>query len=175
MIQRALRLPSLAALAVAVPILAGCASDRVVVDDIGIRYSRAEFSAAADGRDLRTVIQGNPFGTPGFDQAVLGIMNRTYVGPKTNFTGTPGPTAKRDYFVSVVFNPSPDVVPFALCNSAPIPTAAPNPGQITARAAFCITGGEATAVTGYVSNVKGPDDPNFVSMIQHMMLSMFPY
>ncbi|TSD89560.1 hypothetical protein FFK22_006015 [Mycobacterium sp. KBS0706] len=174
MILHRLRLPSLAALAAAVPMLAGCASDRVVVDDIGVRYSRVEFSAAADGRDLRTVIQGNPFGTPGFDQAVLGIMNRTYVGPKTNFTATPGPTAKRDYFVSVVFNPSPDVTPFALCN-APIPTAAPNPGRITARAAFCITGGEATAVTGYVSNVKGPDDPNFVSMIQHMMLAMFPY
>ncbi|MFE0753567.1 hypothetical protein ACFW16_06430 [Inquilinus sp. NPDC058860] len=169
------RLPPLAALALTAPILAGCASDRVVVSDISSRYSRVEFSAAADGRDLRTVIQGNPFGTPGFDQAVTQIMNRTYVGPATRFTTTPGPTAKRDYFVSLVFNPAPDVVPFALCNSAPIPTAAPNPNRITARAAFCITGGEATAVVGYVDNVKGPDDPNFVSMIQHMMLSMFPY
>ncbi|HEY9348548.1 MAG TPA: hypothetical protein VIQ53_24685, partial [Inquilinus sp.] len=71
MILHRLRLLSLASLAVAVPILAGCASDRVVVDDISSRYSRVEFSAAADGRDLRTVIQGNPFGTPGFDQAVL--------------------------------------------------------------------------------------------------------
>ena len=169
------RLPSLAALAAAVPILAGCASDRVVVDDIGIRYSRAEFSAAADGRDLRTVIQGNPFGTPGFDQALLQIMNRTYVGPKTNFTTTPGPTAKRDYFVSLVFNAAPPVVAQALCNSKPVPTAPPNPGRITAQAVFCITGGEATSVLGYVNNVKGPDDPNFISMIQHMMLAMFPY
>ncbi len=175
MIQHALRLLPLAALTLAGPILASCASDRVVVSDIGIRYSRVEFSAAADGRDLRTVVQGNPFGTPGFDQAVLGIMNNTYVGPKTNFTSTPGPTAKRDYFVSLVFNPAPDVVPQVLCSGKPIPTAAPNPGEIRARAAFCITGGEATAVIGYVNDVTGPDDPNFVSMVKHMMLSMFPY
>ncbi|WP_342241549.1 hypothetical protein [Inquilinus sp. OTU3971] len=175
MIQHRFRLPPLAALALAVPILAGCASDRVVVSDIGIRYSRGEFSAAADGRDLRTVIQGNPFGTPDFDQALLRIMNRTYVGPATRFTTTPGPTAKRDYFVSLVFNPAPDVVPQALCSGKPIPTAPPNPSRITARAVFCITGGEATAVIGYVNDVTGPDDPNFVSMIQHMMLAMFPY
>ncbi len=93
MIQHALRFLPLAALA-----LAGCASDRVVVDDIGIRYSRAELPAAADGRDLRTAIQGNPFGTPGFDQAVLGVMNRTYVGPKTNFTGTPRPDGQARLF-----------------------------------------------------------------------------
>ena len=175
MIQR--RLLPLAALALATPVLASCAdTGRVVVSDIGIRYSRVEFSAAADGRDLRTVVQGNPFGTPGFDQAVTKIMNSTYVGPRTNFTTTPGPSAKRDYFVSLVFNPAPDVVPQVLCNDRPIPTAPPQPGgHIQARAVFCITGGEATAVIGYLDGATSADDPHFVSLIKNMMLQLFPY
>jgi len=175
MIQR--RLLPFAALALSAAALAGCAgTDRVVVSDIGVRYSRVEFSAAADGRDLRTVVQGNPFGTPGFDQQVTRIMNATYVGPRTNFTTTPGPTAKRDYFVSLVFNPAPDVVPQVLCSGQPIPTAPPQPGgHIQARAAFCITGGEATAVIGYLDGATSADDPHFVSLVKNMMLKLFPY
>lgn len=163
----------LAHLLPAILALAACSGDRVVVSDIGLRYSRAELGRAADGRDLRTVVQGNPFGAPGFAEAVAGIMTRTGIGVRTRFATAPGPTALPDYFVSVVVNPQPDANPFDLCRQAPF-TTAPAKRPIVVRAAFCITGGEATAVTGYLDDATGPDDPGFVSLVQNLTLRLFP-
>jgi hypothetical protein len=167
----------LATLALAGIGLAACAGGigggRVVVDDISPLYSSVEFSAAADGRDLRTTVQGNPFGAPGFDQAVTQLMTATYVGPKTRFTTTPGPTAKRDYFVSVVVNPQPEVNPFDLC-SRKTWTTAPAQRPIVIRAAFCIAGREASAVSAYLDQATGPNDPKFVSVMQDLTLHLFP-
>jgi len=131
-------------IAVAALVAGGCSSDRVVVEDVNPLYSKVEFSAAADGRDLRTTIQGNPFGTQAFDQAVTRIMTSTPVGPKTRFTTTPGPSANRDYSVALAFNPSPDILASDLCGAQSVTTAA---GQrpIVVRAAFCAAGREASA------------------------------
>ena len=154
-------------------VLGGCSSDRVVVEDINPLYSSAEFFAAADGRDLRTTVLGNPFGTPGFDQAVTALMTGTPVGPKTRFTTTPGPSANRDYSVTVVFNPSPDILAVDLCNTKSLPTAATK-RPIVARAAFCAAGGEASAVSGYLDQATGPSDPKFTALIRDMTLRLFP-
>ena len=154
-------------------IVGGCSSDRVVVEDINPLYSSAEFFAAADGRDLRTAVLGNPFGTPGFDQAVTALMTGTPVGPKTRFTTTPGPSANRDYSVTVVFNPSPDILAVDLCNVPSLPTAATK-RPIVARAAFCAAGGEASAVSGYLDQATGPEDPKFADLIRDMTLQLFP-
>ncbi|TSD82293.1 hypothetical protein FFK22_042030, partial [Mycobacterium sp. KBS0706] len=97
-------------------VASGCSGPRVVVEDVNPLYSRTEFFAAADGRDLRTIVLGNPFGVSAFDGAVTGIMTSTPVGPKTRFTTNPGPSANRDYSVAVAFNPSPDVLAVNLCN-----------------------------------------------------------
>ena len=162
-----------AVVAAGIFILSGCSSDRVVVEDINPLYSSAEFFAAADGRDLRTTVLGNPFGTPGFDQAVTAIMTSTPVGPKTRFTTTPGPSANRDYSVTVVFNPSPDILAVDLCNVQSLPTAATK-RPIVARAAFCAAGGEASAVSGYLDQATGPADPKFTALIRDMTLQLFP-
>jgi hypothetical protein len=154
-------------------VLGGCSSDRVVVEDINPLYSSSEFFAAADGRDLRTTIQGNPFGTPAFDRAVTAIMTSTPVGPKTRFTTNPGPSANRDYSVTLVFNPSPDLLAVDLCNAQSIPTAAAK-RPIVARAAFCAAGGEASAVSGYLDQATGPEDPKFADLIRDMTLRLFP-
>jgi len=154
-------------------LLMGCTADRVVQDDVSIRYSRAELGAAADGRDLRTVIYGDPLGTPGFEDAVTGIMTRTAIGVRTRFTTRPGPSARKDYFVVLAFNPSPDVVPWTLCNGQ-APSTDPRRRPIVVRAAFCITGGEATAATGYLADAGSPDDPSFSSLVSQLTLKLFP-
>ena len=162
-----------AVVAVGTLTVVGCSSDRVVVEDINPLYSHLEFSAAADGRDLLTTIQGNPFGTPAFDQAVTAIMTRTPVGPKTRFTTTPGPSANRDYSVALAFNPSPNILASDLCNRQSVPTAATQ-RPIVVRAAFCAAGGEASAVSGYLDQATGPEDPKFVDLIRDMTLQLFP-
>jgi len=162
------------ALAVLLLALAACSGPRIVRSDLGIMYSTGELFAAADGRDFRTVVQGNPFGAPGFDQWVTQIMTGTYVGPRTRFTTTPGPTENRNYFVSVVFNAQPAVNPFDLCDRKTW-TTAPAMRPIVVRAAFCILGREQSAVTGYLDQATGPDDPAFVTLIRQMTLELFPY
>jgi hypothetical protein len=154
-------------------VASGCSGNRVVVEDVNPLYSRAEFFAAADGRDLRTIVLGNPFGVSTFDGAVTGIMTSTPVGPKTRFTTTPGPSANRDYSVAVAFNPSPDVLAVNLCNVQSLPTAAAQ-RPIVVRAAFCAGGGEASAVSGYLDQATGPEDPKFVGLIRNLTLQLFP-
>jgi hypothetical protein len=178
MTHRLRRLLPAAVLAVAGTGLTACVGSggggRVVVDQIGPLYSSVQFSAAADGRDLRTTVQGDPFGAPGFDQAVAQIMTATYVGPKTRFTPTPGPSAKRDYFVALAFNPQPEVVPGSLCNGQTV-TTAPAQRPIVVRAAFCVAGRDASSVSGYLDQASGPDDPAFVNMIRQLTIQLFPY
>jgi hypothetical protein len=154
--------------------LAACSGPRIVRSDLGMMYSTGELFAAADGRDLRTVVQGNLFGTPGFDQRVTEIMTGTYVGPRTRFTTTPGPTENRNYFVSVVFNAQPAVNPFDLCDRKTW-TIAPAKRPIVVRAAFCILGREQSAVTGYLDQATGPDDPNFTALVHDLTVQLFPY
>ncbi|WP_051247727.1 hypothetical protein [Inquilinus limosus] len=170
------RLRRLLPLAALVPVLAlaACSGPRIVRSDLGMMYSTGELFAAADGRDLRTVIQGNPFGAPGFDQRVTEIMTGTYIGPSTRFTTTPGPTENRNYFVSVVFNAQPEVNPFNLCDRKTW-TTAPAKRPIVVRAAFCILGREQSAVAGYLDQATGPDDPQFVDLIRHLTIQLFPY
>ncbi|MGO4722952.1 MULTISPECIES: hypothetical protein [unclassified Inquilinus] len=163
------------ATALALLLLAGCTGPRIVRSDLNALYSSGEFFAAADGRDLRTIIQGNPYGsTPGFEQLVAQIMTGTYVGPRTRFTPTPGPTENRDYFVSVVFNAQPAVNPFDLCDRKTW-TTAPAMRPILVRAAFCVAGREASAVTGFLDQSSGPDDPAFINLISHLTIELFPY
>jgi hypothetical protein len=160
--------------ALALLLLVGCTGPRIVRSDLNDLYSSVEFSAAADGRDLRTTIQGNPFGTSGFDQVVTQVMTSTYVGPRTRFTTTPGPTENRAYFVSVVFNAQPAVNPFNLCDRKTW-TTAPAKRPIIVRAAFCVAGREASAVTGFLDQSTGPDDPAFIDLIRHLTIELFPY
>src|ERR1700754_903811 len=160
--------------ATALALLAGCTGPRIVRSDLNYRYSTVEFFAAADNRDLRTIVQGNPFGTPGFDQAVMQIMTATYVGPNTRFTTTPGPTENRSYYVSVVFNAQPAVNPFDLCDRKTW-TTAPAMRPILVRAAFCVEGEEASAVAGFLDQSTGPSDPAFINLIRHMTIELFPF
>jgi hypothetical protein len=162
------------ALAAAVLVLAACSGPRIVRSDLGMMYSTGELFAAADGRDLRTVIQGNLFGTQDFDQRVTEIMTGTYIGPRTRFTTTPGPTENRNYSVAVVFNARPAVNPFNLCDKKTW-TTAPAMRPIVVRAAFCILGREQSAVTGYLDQATGPDDPNFTALVHDLTVQLFPY
>ena len=103
--------------------LAACSGPRIVRSDLGMMYSTGELFAAADGRDLRTVVQGNPFD---------------------------------------------------LCDKKTW-TTAPAMRPIVVRAAFCILGREQSAVTGYLDQATGPDDPNFTSLIRNLTIQLFPY
>lgn len=143
-------------------------------------YSPTEFSYAAGGRDLRTVVMGNPFGgdPASFAQRVTALMQGKHFGPRTHFTPTPGDTARSDYRVLMVFNPGEAIPATGLCSRPAIATRPPSPPgtpqPIELQAAFCRGNTLASAATGYVDGVTGPQDGSFVSLVGGTTLALFP-
>jgi hypothetical protein len=84
-------------------------------------YDAGEFGYAAGGRDLRVIIVGNPFGgdQAAFGRVVTDAMQGRNLGPQTNFTTTPGPSAREIYRVVMVFDPPNGLSADTTCQSDP--------------------------------------------------------
>lgn len=152
-------------------------ASRVVTIPPSHLYTPLEFSYAAGGRDLTTEISGNPFGMDQatFDQVVTDLMRGRHFGPPTNFTTTPGPSAREPYHVVLAFNPEGALTHQALCLRRRVPTQPLGAdGRMTLQAAFCRGGGMMTGVVGYASGVRSIEDPAFRRMIADTTLSLFP-
>jgi len=154
--------------------LAGCGLSRVVPDTPATAYSMMEFSYAAGGRDLRTVIQGNPFvmDKAAFDRAVTDLMQGKHFGPPTRFTTTPDDSAMPPYKAVMVFNPVQVLNNNLLCTDQEIPTRPPG-GPITVQAAFC-RGGTLTSANGFAPAQSGPDTSVFRSLITDLTFFLVP-
>ncbi|PWC87796.1 hypothetical protein TSH100_09570 [Azospirillum sp. TSH100] len=167
--------PLLAALLLGASALAACTNERVVASEPTPAYTRSEVAYAANDRDLRVVLHGNPFGLPPdrFAEKVLPLMQNRVLGVKTTLTTTPNDTARRDYKVVLAFNVAENMLNSALCTDGPIPTSPPS-GPIVVQGAFCRSGGALTSATGWLDRPQGPDDPDFRSLISDMTFSLFP-
>lgn len=161
-------------------LLGGCTlGSRVVESHISPIYSLSEFSYAAGGRDLRTVVQGNPFGgdDPAFGRTVTALMQGKYAGPPTHFTTTPGESSRPLYRVMMVFNPAESVPSADLCARDTLRTQPATAKPATAKpielqAAFCRGSSTATAVIGYVPGAASPDDPLFRALIADATMAL---
>ncbi|MCW2247899.1 hypothetical protein M2352_003533 [Azospirillum fermentarium] len=157
--------------------LAGCSdTPRVVASQPSAAYSINEASYAASGRDFRVTIAGNPFGGDGeaFARRVTAAMQRRIPGVVTNFTTTPGDSARPGYRVALAFNPPINLTDSELCGSQPVPAAAPSPtGPMIVMGAFC-RGGPLTYATGWLDAPKGADDPAFDALVGHLTTALFP-
>src|SRR5690606_24953312 len=105
---------------VAASLLAACAGQSTIYNDlISGAYRPYEYGYGAGRRDLTTIVVGNPFDV---DQAELetrlvAMLNEspTFLQP-TNFTTTPGPSARPQYRAVVLFNRQ-IVLPSAACRA----------------------------------------------------------
>lgn len=151
---------------------------RIDYTRIDTAYSRADFAYAGAGRDMATDILGNPF--PGvsqaaFDSAVTTAMHGAHFGPPTNFTTTPGDSARPAYRVRLLWNGPLSANGNALCSDTSIQGGGAEPGgKARLIAAFCNSGDASTYVVGSVDGVSGPDDPRFVSFLRQVTLKLFP-
>ncbi|HYH40173.1 MAG TPA: hypothetical protein VD860_18280 [Azospirillum sp.] len=154
--------------------LAAC-GERVVADEPSPAYTLAEVAYAASNRDLRVVVQGNPFGgdPQAFGQVVTGMMQNRIMGVDTNFTTTPGPSARPDYRVVLAFNVARNELNSALCANPALPTKPPG-GPIIVQGAFCRGGGPLSSATGWLDQPKSVQDPAFRDLIADMTYSLFP-
>ncbi len=154
--------------------LAAC-GERVVADEPAPAYTLAEVAYAAADRDLRVVVHGSPFnGDPqAFGQSLTGMMQNRILGVRTNFTTTPGPTARPDYRVVLAFNLAENELNSALCVRPALPTRPPG-GPIIVQGAFCRGGGVLSSATGWLDRPQSALDPAFRDLIGDMTYSLFP-
>lgn len=173
------------ALFAAAILLAGCAGvtdigDAGKIDYVRVdtAYSRADFAYGGAGRDLTTVILGNPFpnvSQADFDRAVTDRMQGAHFGPATHFTTTPDESARPVYRVHMLWNGPLSANGNRLCDGTPLEGggAAPD-GRVRLVAAFCRSDRAATYLVGSIGDVTGPDDPRFLRFVQQVTMQLFP-
>jgi hypothetical protein len=173
---------SMVAVLVGALLIAGCAGQPVLYNHfINSGYSPTEFGVGAGRKDLRTVLSGDPFGVGDaeFAAATIALLNRhqPFLQP-THFTTTPGENASPRHRM-VLFFDQPRIPVFQLCRARlPAPPArpaepVPEP-TLHVAAAFCLRGGELTAVQGKIDGVEDPNDPKFDRLLGQIVLALFP-
>lgn len=137
------------------------------------------FAYGAAGRDLTTVVMGNPFQVPkpALDKAVTDIMqvsNPYY--PQTHFTTTPSANARRDYRVVTMFDPPLSLNPVRLCaDPASLPRPVAGDGKrLMAISAFCVKDRAHSVVEASVPRAASPEDPRFHDLINRTTVALFP-
>jgi hypothetical protein len=171
------RLMSVAvALVVGLAGLVGCAGQsRIYNSMISSAYRPYLYGYGAGRRDLTTIIVGNPFGMDQeqLDARLVAMLNKspTFLQP-TNFTTTPGPSARREFQAVILLNRA-IVLPNQACR-APEQVPAAELGSTTRLTAIFCRGGYLSAVTGELQDVTGIDDPRLEQLTRQMVPLLFP-
>jgi hypothetical protein len=152
--------------------LAACSSavEQVSYTEVRSAYSFGEAGYAADGRDLWTVIQGDPFRMmdSSFADTVTSLMHSPL---RTRFTTQPGESAIKLYRVVLRFGAEPGVSP-PICGAA-TPTFDTAARPVRVHAAFCRGEQILTEAVGFV-NANAASDPAFRTNVAAVSRELFP-
>jgi hypothetical protein len=165
------------AVAGALSVLSACAGQSFIYNStLSSSYRPTDYGYGAGGRDLTTVIVGNPFAIDqaALDTKLLAILNsRPTLLQPTHFTTTPGPSARPAYRAVFYFNTA--IVNYnRLCGDPAAVPKANLESKIRLTAAFCAYGGFRSSVTGEIDGITDIDDPRFAKMVGQMLILLFP-
>lgn len=172
----------LAIVATAIPCLASAAI--ISNEEVHIQYDYHEFFAAADGKEFKVVVRGNPTSLPQaeFEQRLMQVLQKNLtVGPRTTFTTTPAnTTARPDYHLALVFNTSSGLLGTTLCkiekgSEAPpsVATDAQHGDRVSVSAAYCRNDQPMTEAFAR-TDAASMDDPAFGRMFSELLAVLFP-
>lgn len=158
--------------------LAGCTGTGVI-DYVQVKpgYRPQQFAYAAGGRDLMTDVQGNPFAMPQeeFNAAVTDAMQRAHFGQATNFTTTPGESARLNYRVRLLFNGPTASTGAVVCAGEPtIIGPSPETGNVRLLAAFCNGERPFSYLSARVGGIQDAHDPAFRDFMRQVTTNLFP-
>jgi hypothetical protein len=158
--------------------LGGC-SGTGVIDYVHLEpgYRSQQFAYAAGGRDLAVDIQGNPFAMPKeeFDATVTAAMQGAHFGQPTNFTTSPGDSAREGYRVRLLFNGPGASSGRIVCAGEPaIIGPSPESGTVRLLAAFCGGDYPLSYLSAHVSGIQDAHDPAFRAFMRQVTTNLFP-
>ncbi len=158
-------------------VLVGCTSGGTfgLPQQFGSQIESA-FNYGAGGRDFSTVVVGNPFGgdSPAFGRSVASTLTARNTFQPINFTTEPGPSARLQYRLVLLFNSERRVVGNALCaDSAALSVAPSTSDKVTIHAAFCNGPVAMRDIEGSIRGVTGSDDPRFEKFLGEMAHLLF--
>ncbi len=175
------RILQIVAMMFAVGLTAACDYNyrRVIVEPT---YRANLFNYAAGGRDLEVETIGNPYfdrDIPGqdFPHFVTASMQGRNLGQPTNFTTTPGESARPNYKVVIVFNPVEPATYRGICEGNV--ESGPTEEKIRIKAVFCQGGRESgqrvlTGVRASLTATSGPDSEAFQRVMTGITRELFP-
>ena len=139
------------------------------------QQSSLNFATIAGGRDMHTQIIGNPFAIPDdlFANTVTTIFNERNTWTRSNFTTRPGPSARKNFRLVLVFNAADRGLPSRLCrNPGAIPLAPASTRPIRLQISFCHGDKDITSRRGSLPDATGPKDMVFRNFLaQALQLS----
>ena len=125
--------------------------------------SRSSFAQIAGGRDLHTIVTGNPFTVD--DSALAGavtqVFNTRNSRARSNFTTSPGPSARADVALVVHFNAAQRILPSLLCTDPLSAPTDPAVRPIVMDIVFCEGTKAISGRRGTLAEANGPDDQQF--------------
>jgi hypothetical protein len=157
--------------------LVACAGQSTIYNNmIGPAYRPYLYGYGAGRRDLTTVIVGDPFDIDQeqLDTKLVAMLNEspTFLQP-TNFTTTPGPSARPEFKAVILLNRA-VILPNQVCRTPQQVPVADLGSTLRASATFCHYGGYLSTVTGELHEVTGIDDPRLRTLIGQMVPLLFP-
>ena len=134
------------------------------------------FSYGAGGRDILTVILGNPFAMPKAetDEAVIDSIQGMNSGPATHFTTRQSENARAPYRIVILFDPPKTLVWRDLCGEAAALASEARDGRLHASIAFCVNESLYAHVDSSIPSTGSPDDPAFRKMMGRAAYLLIP-
>lgn len=171
-------LPILLALA----LLAGCTTISpggvIYHTTIGVAGTAQNVSYGASGRDLRTIVIGNPTTLPQeeFAAIVRDHMQGANFGRPVHLVPADETTRPEGYRLVLVFGSAAGVGDGTLC-SAMLPGGidpnAPKTSAVSLKAAFCTDQRPVRSLSGEAYDASDPRNPHFRSFLRHVGLALF--
>jgi len=147
-------------------------------DTIGVSGTKQNVSLGAAGRDLRTIVIGNPTSLPldEFAAIVRDHMQGANFGRPVHLVPAALETPPEGYRLVLAFGTLPGVGDQSLCQ-APLPAGggpeAVREGALSVKAAFCTDDRSVRSLTGEAFNFSDPRDPGFKRFLRDVGFAVF--
>ena len=162
-------------LALVCTLLVGCGAP-TTMSRVHVAGVPSLFAYAAGGRDMQTVVVGNPFPVPTaeVEKAITDAMQGNHYGPPTRFTTDPSAHTRAGYRIVIMFDPPHTLPNRVVCGDTERLSADPNGERLRLITAFCVKDSLKSEVVATMAPVASPHAPELGDLIASSMWLLIP-